>query len=65
MQQVLEKAGGFFDQKARFGDVTMENYDRSFGIDVDTSLLEGGVSHTDLAVVPLEFMRLCQNPPEY
>ncbi|GAX85466.1 hypothetical protein CEUSTIGMA_g12882.t1 [Chlamydomonas eustigma] len=42
MQQVLEKAGGFFDQKTRFGDVTIESYDRSFGIDVDTSLLEGG-----------------------
>lgn len=45
MQLVLEKAAGFFDKKARFGDVTMESYDRNFGIDTDTvNLLEGGVA---------------------
>ncbi len=30
MRQVLEKAGSFFDQKTKFGEVTMESYDRSF-----------------------------------
>ena len=43
MQQVLEKAAGFFDQKAKFGDVTMESYDRPFGVETDSPLLEAGV----------------------
>lgn len=40
MQQVLDKAGSFFDGKAKLGDVTLE---RNFGIDSDAPLLEGGV----------------------
>lgn len=41
MQQVLEKAGSFFDGKARLADVALE---RNFGVDADSPLLEGGVS---------------------
>jgi hypothetical protein len=41
MQQVLEKAGGFFDGKARLADVALE---RNFGVETDSPLLEGGVS---------------------
>lgn len=45
MQMVLEKAAGFFDKKTKLGDMPMESsYDRSFGIDTDGPLLEGGVS---------------------
>ena len=45
MQQVLDKASSFFDGKgaSRLGDIALsEGYDRSFGVDPDAPLLEGG-----------------------
>lgn len=55
MQMVLEKAAGFFDKKTKLGDMPMESsYDRSFGIDTDGPLLEGGVSSSSSSTERIE-----------